>query len=186
MDKPSLRATMRARRAAYVAGLGVGERATLEAALAKGVCTLLPPGAFLGAYARHGAEIDVANIAPDMALPWFADAMAPCLFRRGPARERGPFGVRQPRASAPIVEPTVILIPLIAFDDRGYRLGQGGGHYDRLLAGLPDRGAVLAVGCAWDVQRVARVPEDAWDMTLDAVVTPSAAFVTARACVAGA
>ena len=172
MDKPSLRAAMRARRTAYVEGLSVDERASLEASLAARVRALLPPDAVVAAYARHGAEIDVSGVAPGMALPWFADAMAPCLFRIGPARERGPFGVRQPRASAPVVEPTVILVPLIAFDDRGYRLGQGGGHYDRLLASLPDRGAVLAIGCAWEMQRVERVPEDAWDMALDAVVTP--------------
>ena len=81
--------------------------------------------------------------------------------------------MRQPRARGAIMEPTVILVPLLAADARGFRLGQGGGHYDRLLAGLPDRGAVLVIGLAWDMQIIAHVPDDPWDMTLDATATPT-------------
>lgn len=132
----------------------------------------LPADAVIAAYAPHGAEIDPRGVATGMAFPWFADAMGNCLFRLGPASERGPFGVRQPRASAPAVTPTVILAPLIAADRHGTRLGQGGGHYDRLIAALPDRAAVMVIGCAWDMQVVERLMADPWDMSLDGVATP--------------
>lgn len=133
----------------------------------------LPPGATIAAYAPHGAEIDPRGVANGMAFPWFADAMAACQFRLGPAVERGPFGVRQSRASAALVQPTVILTPLIAADRHGGRLGQGGGHYDRLIAALPDRAAVMVIGCAWDMQVVDRLNADPWDMALDALATPT-------------
>jgi 5-formyltetrahydrofolate cyclo-ligase len=172
---------MRAARKAYVVGLTADERAALESALAAIVRCHLPEGAIMGSYAPHGAEIDPGGISSTAALPWFADAMSECVFRSGPARERGPFGVRQPRGQAAPVQPDVILTPLLAADKRGYRLGQGGGHYDRLLAGLPDRGAVMVIGVAWDIQIIDHVPEDPWDMALDAVATPARWIVPAPA-----
>jgi 5-formyltetrahydrofolate cyclo-ligase len=69
------------------------------------------------------------------------------------------------------VEPSVLIVPLLAFDARGYRLGYGGGFYDRTLEGLRARGPVLAVGFAFAAQEVAEVPTDATDQRLDAVVT---------------
>jgi len=164
---------MRAERRAYVAGLAPGERAALEAALGAIVRPYLPAGAIIGSYAPHGGEIDPARIAPGATLPWFADAMGECVFRPGPATQRGPFGVRQPSQRGAPVQPTVIFTPLLAADTRGYRLGQGGGHYDRLLAGLPDRAAVMVIGVAWDMQIIPHVPDDPWDMALDAVATPT-------------
>lgn len=172
-DKTAARAAMRSLRLAFVDALAAGERAALEAALAATIRTHLPPGAVIAAYAPHGAEIDPGGVAPAMALPWFADAMSACRFRRGPATERGPFGVRQPARAQPIVQPAVILAPLLAADRHGHRLGQGGGHYDRLLAALPDRAAVIVIGCAWDMQIVAGLDPDPWDMPLDAVATPT-------------
>lgn len=172
-DKTTLRAAMRAARRAYVASLTETKRTELESGLAAIVRPRLPENAIVGSYAPHGSEINPGAIAPTAALPWFADAMSECVFRPGPARERGPFGVRQPRGHGAPVQPDVILAPLLAVDIRGFRLGQGGGHYDRLLAGLPDRGAVLVIGVAWDMQIIDHVPEDAWDMALDAVATPT-------------
>lgn len=69
------------------------------------------------------------------------------------------------------VEPEVLIVPLLAWDRRGFRLGYGGGFYDRTLAGLRARGPVLAVGFAFAAQEVAEVPTDAFDQRLDAVVT---------------
>ncbi|MDK2773694.1 MAG: 5-formyltetrahydrofolate cyclo-ligase, partial [Tabrizicola sp.] len=66
-----------------------------------------------------------------------------------------------------------------AFDARGYRLGYGGGFYDRTLAGLRARGQVLAVGFAFAAQEVAKVPTDAFDQRLDAVVTEKGVTVFA-------
>jgi 5-formyltetrahydrofolate cyclo-ligase len=69
------------------------------------------------------------------------------------------------------VEPQVLIVPLLAWDARGYRLGYGGGFYDRTLEGLRAKGPVLAVGFAFAAQEVAEVPTDATDQRLDAVVT---------------
>ena len=69
------------------------------------------------------------------------------------------------------VEPEVMIVPLLAWDARGYRLGYGGGFYDRTLQGLRAKGPVLAVGFAYAAQEVAEVPIDALDQRLDAMVT---------------
>jgi 5-formyltetrahydrofolate cyclo-ligase len=77
------------------------------------------------------------------------------------------------------VEPEVLIVPMLAWDRRGYRLGYGGGFYDRTLAGLRMRGRVLAVGFAYSAQEVAEVPIDAFDQRLDAVVTEKGVTVFA-------
>jgi 5-formyltetrahydrofolate cyclo-ligase len=69
------------------------------------------------------------------------------------------------------VEPSVLIVPLLAFDARGYRLGYGGGFYDRTLEGLRAKGPVLAVGFAFAAQEVVEVPIDATDQRLDAIAT---------------
>ncbi len=69
------------------------------------------------------------------------------------------------------VEPEVLIVPMLAFDARGFRLGYGGGFYDRTLEGLRAKGKVLAIGFAFAAQEVAEVPIDATDQRLDAVVT---------------
>jgi 5-formyltetrahydrofolate cyclo-ligase len=69
------------------------------------------------------------------------------------------------------VDPAVLIVPLLAFDARGFRLGYGGGFYDRTLEALRARGPVLAVGFAFSAQEVAEVPTDATDQRLDLIVT---------------
>ncbi|MYE07975.1 MAG: 5-formyltetrahydrofolate cyclo-ligase, partial [Acidimicrobiaceae bacterium] len=65
-----------------------------------------------------------------------------------------------------------VLVPLTAFDGRCHRLGQGGGFYDRALASLPSgRHRPAAIGVAYSFQQVADVPQDRWDVPLDAVAT---------------
>jgi 5-formyltetrahydrofolate cyclo-ligase len=64
-----------------------------------------------------------------------------------------------------------MIVPLLAWDARGYRLGYGGGFYDRTLQGLRAKGPVLAVGFAYAAQEVAEVPIDEFDQRLDAMVT---------------
>ena len=97
----------------------------------------------------------------------------PLRFREwtpGCAMIAGTFGAAIP-AEGGWIEPEVLIVPLLAFDARGYRLGYGGGFYDRTLERLRARGPVLAVGFAFDAQEVAEVPIDATDQRLDAVVT---------------
>ena len=70
-----------------------------------------------------------------------------------------------------MVEPDVLLVPLLAFDRAGYRLGYGGGYYDRTLAALRAKKRILAVGLAFAVQEVAQVPHEDFDERLDFVLT---------------
>ena len=65
----------------------------------------------------------------------------------------------------------MLIVPLLAFDRRGFRLGYGGGFYDRTLAGLRARGAVTAIGFGFAAQEVAEVPAEATDARLDLIVT---------------
>jgi 5-formyltetrahydrofolate cyclo-ligase len=89
------------------------------------------------------------------------------------------FGTQEPAATAPSVAPSVLLVPLLAFDAAGYRLGYGGGFYDRSLALLRAAGDTLAVGLAYADQQVAAVPREATDQPLDLVVTERRVIVPA-------
>ena len=82
----------------------------------------------------------------------------------------GTFGAQVP-ARLDWLEPAVLIVPLVAFDRRGGRLGYGGGFYDRTLAGLRTRGPVLAVGFAFAAQEAEDLPLEATDQTLDLIVT---------------
>lgn len=97
----------------------------------------------------------------------------PLKFREwtpGCAMTAGEFGALIP-AEGVWIEPEVLIVPLLAFDARGYRLGYGGGFYDRTLQALRGRRPTLAIGFAFAAQQVSEVPIDANDQRLDAVIT---------------
>jgi 5-formyltetrahydrofolate cyclo-ligase len=86
----------------------------------------------------------------------------------------------QPKRSAPVVEPDLILVPLIAVDGRGTRLGRGKGHYDRALARLKKSGGKL-IGIGWALQRlVDTIPADEWDIPLDGFASPNGVELFSR------
>ena len=78
--------------------------------------------------------------------------------------------MRQVVASAAVVVPTVVFVPLVGFTTAGARLGMGGGHYDRWLAAHPH---ALVMGLGWDCQEVAVLPLEPHDKPLAAIVTPT-------------
>lgn len=88
----------------------------------------------------------------------------------GCAMVAGEYGALIPAEGA-WIEPEVLIVPLLAFDARSYRLGYGGGFYDRTLEALRARGPRLAIGFGFAAQEVAEVPIDATDQRLDMVVT---------------
>ena len=109
-----------------------------------------------------------------VALPVVAGAKEPLVFRRWQPEtplEEGPFGTLHPGPDQREVTPGVLLVPLLAFDDKGFRLGWGGGYYDRTLARLRASGPVNAVGVAYHAQQVDSVPHTSDDQPLDMVVT---------------
>jgi len=80
----------------------------------------------------------------------------------------GAYGIHEPLEDWPRAVPDLVLVPLLAFDDHGYRLGHGGGYYDRTLAALP---RARAIGIAYAGQRMDFLPHDAHDYPLDAILT---------------
>lgn len=145
-------------------------------------------GAVVAGYWPLGSELDVrplmlrlAQAGAEMALPVTRAGDRPLEFRRwrpGDVLEPGAHGVSQPKADAPVVVPGVLLVPLLAFDAAGWRLGYGAGYYDRTLAGLRARlleARPLAVGIAYAAQELPDVPRHAGDQRLDGVVTERSA-----------
>ncbi|MGH1350248.1 MAG: 5-formyltetrahydrofolate cyclo-ligase [Methyloligellaceae bacterium] len=85
----------------------------------------------------------------------------------------GQLNIPEPDSKARNVTPDILLIPLLAFDKNGYRLGYGKGHYDRTLAELRKNASVTAVGIAYDAQEIPQIPFDQYDQRLDWILTPS-------------
>lgn len=182
-DKTCLRTAALARRK----GAGIPGSAFLPAFAALPI----PPGAVLAGYWPIGDEADVRPLLDawtargfPAALPLVAAKDAPLLFRRwrpGMTLEAGPHKTFHPPASAGEVEPRVLLVPLLAFDGRGGRLGYGGGYYDRTLAALRGAGKqVLAVGVAFAAQEVLDLPMENHDQRLDWLITERGALERLR------
>ena len=94
------------------------------------------------------------------------------LWREGSPLEDGPLKTRHPVSDAIQVKPNVLLVPLLAYDDAGNRLGWGGGFYDRTLGAYKLEGRpVIAIGTCYDDQHMAHLPFDEFDMPMDWIVT---------------
>jgi 5-formyltetrahydrofolate cyclo-ligase len=118
--------------------------------------------------------IELFNTGCQMALPVVQGRGQSLLFRAwrpGDPLEAGVFGTLQPAARRETVEPDALLVPLLACDGAGWRLGYGGGFYDRTLGGLRARRQVTAVGVGFDPQLVTDVPHGPDDQPLDWLLT---------------
>lgn len=130
----------------------------------------IDPLPLLRRLAEHGHPI---------ALPFVEGAGRPLVFKRwrpGDPLHAGQFGALQPGAGAETLEPAALIVPLLAFDSDGFRLGRGGGFYDRTIAELRARGPVLTVGLAFAAQLVLEVPREPHDQRLDWIVTEEGAL----------
>lgn len=85
------------------------------------------------------------------------------------------FGIPMPAHDRPVVKPAVLILPMLAFDERGMRLGYGGGYSDRTMTELRRRGPLVCVGIAYGAQEVERVPAESFDQRLDWIVTEKGA-----------
>lgn len=178
--KSELRAEALRRRRAFAGSITPAQRAELEAALARNVLPHLADAKIVAAYCAMDEEIGVGlvltGLRPDQRVlfPWFASRGADMIWREGPATERGQLGILEPAATARALDPDLVLVPLVAADRRGTRIGFGKGHYDKALAGRREKGTVRTIGIAWDVQiSDAPFPADPWDFPLDAIATPT-------------
>lgn len=169
-----------AKRAARVASLA--RRAGLDPALGSELGARLlaerppPPGAAVAGFWPMGGEIDIRPLLETLharghavLLPETPARGNPLIFRHwhpGMAMLPERFGTLRPTGA--VATPDWLLVPLLAFDRAGRRLGYGGGYYDRTLAELP---GATAIGIAWAAQEVAEVPAGPHDARLDAIAT---------------
>jgi 5-formyltetrahydrofolate cyclo-ligase len=116
----------------------------------------------------------LADAGARLALPVVAGRSKPLIMRAwnfGEPLGSGVWGIRGPRPEAPEVEPDILLVPLLAFDRTGHRLGYGGGYYDLTIAFLRARKSIVAIGLAYTAQEIAAVPATPRDAALDLVLT---------------
>ena len=181
-DKSALRRAARARRAALppeirrraadaVARADLSALGSLAGRAVAGYAAKpdeLDAGPLLRRLAEEGARLALPRT-PAVGLPLTFHAWTP-----GDPLVPGPFGLREPPPEAPVVLPVLLFVPCLAFSPEGFRLGYGGGFYDRTLAALraarPPTERPVAVGLAFMAQELAFSPE-AYDQTLDYVLT---------------
>ena len=180
-DKRAERTRALARRAAAFAAHGASAGARLAT---HGLSFLdLAPDAIISGFSAIRDEIDAAPLLArlhaaghPLGLPVMQGKGLPLLFRTwspGDAMGKVQWGIAEPLPDKPVLEPDVVLVPLLAFDAAGHRLGYGGGFYDRTLTRLRAIKPVVAVGVAYDELKVDAVPHRSYDEPLDWVLTPS-------------
>lgn len=186
-DKLSLRARLRGvRRRLAAEGPDAAARAAERLPLDD-----LPPFASFSGYVAQGSEMDaqplmrrLAGTGAVAALPVAESRDAALTFRRWDlcaVLEPDAFGIPAPPAGFDLVQPDLIVAPLLAFDRRGGRLGQGAGHYDRTIANLRATKPVFVLGLAYAGQELDEIPMEPHDERLDAILTETAFIPVARA-----
>jgi 5-formyltetrahydrofolate cyclo-ligase len=177
-QKRELRGQCAARRDALSAELRQG---AAEAIAARALPLAIMPGAVVSGFMPLKSEINplplmqkLAAAGVLLALPAIAGRGKPLITRAwafGDPLDRGQWGIREPKPEAAEVDPDILLVPLLAFDRAGHRLGYGAGYYDMTIAQLREVKPICAVGLAYAAQEVARVPRTARDARLDLVLT---------------
>ena len=121
----------------------------------------------------------VVGAGGEAALPVVAGQGQVLIFRqwnRGDPLDPGPFGTAHPTPRAPAMAPDILLLPLIAYDKTGHRLGYGAGYYDRTVEALRAQRGVVVIGLAYDEQEIDAVPAGNHDQRLDAIITDARAL----------
>ncbi len=185
-DKRSLRKRMRALRLVADQKQGPDAALGLIAAFMPRIEELaLTPDRIVAGFWPIITEIDIRPLLArieargmPLALPVMVGPDVPLQFRRWrPGDDRlveGPHGTAHPPDSKPAVIPSVLFVPGLAFDREGYRLGQGGGHYDRTLRALRHQYDITAIGVGYAVQRLPQVPHGEHDERMDWLLSEDA------------
>lgn len=198
MNKPSLREYFLALRS----GISPTEASQAAQALIPHALPYLQNARCVAAYLPMRGELNILPLMTTLAAQGITTAL-PVIhpntkilsfhaWKPGDLLANGPFGVQQPPQTAPVVTPEVILVPMLAFDDAGHRLGYGGGYYDATLRGIRDQGLgvretkyslslasepwslspPLFIGVAYSLQHSPTpLPAESFDERLDGVVT---------------
>jgi 5-formyltetrahydrofolate cyclo-ligase len=152
-----------------------------EAIAARPFPAAVAPDAIVAGFMPMKSEINplplmrkLAAAGARLALPVVAGKGQPLIMRAwgfGEPLAAGVWGIREPPATAPVVAPDLLIVPLLAFDRAGQRIGYGAGYYDMTIAALRTRKEVLAIGLAFAEQEIAAVPATERDVPLDLVLT---------------
>jgi 5-formyltetrahydrofolate cyclo-ligase len=155
--------------------------AAAEAIAARAFPVVARPGTIVSGFMPIKSEINplplmkaLTGQGARLALPVIAGRGAPLVMRPWKLDEpldRGQWGIREPKADAAEVEPDILLVPLLAFDRAGHRIGYGAGYYDLTIAALRERKPIIAIGLAFAAQEVPAVPATPRDARLDLVLT---------------
>jgi 5-formyltetrahydrofolate cyclo-ligase len=160
--------------------------ADMRAAAAQAIATrpfpvAIPPGAIVSGFMPLKSEINpipllrnLAEAGARLGLPAVAGKGKPLIMRAfafGETLASGVWGIREPKPDAPQVDPDILIVPLLAFDRRGHRIGYGAGYYDMTITALRALKAIVAVGIAFAAQEIVDVPNTPRDARLDLVLT---------------
>jgi 5-formyltetrahydrofolate cyclo-ligase len=178
----SLKAQIRRDAAARRDALPAAERAAAAATIAaRPLPVAVPAGAIVSGFSPLKSEINpvplmraFAAAGASLALPVVAGRGKPLVMRAwsfGAPLVAGVWGIREPPPSAPQVFPDILIVPLLAFDRAGHRIGYGAGYYDMTIAQLRGIKPVIAIGVAYAAQEIAEIPTTPRDARLDFVLT---------------
>jgi 5-formyltetrahydrofolate cyclo-ligase len=156
-------------------------RMAAEAIAARPFPVPVPTGVIVSGFMPLKSEINplplmqkLSEAGASFALPAIAGRGKPLIMRAwefGGPLDRGQWGIREPKPEAPEVAPDILLVPMLAFDRNGYRIGYGAGYYDMTIANFRAMKPVVAVGIAFAAQEVPVVPKTSRDARLDLVLT---------------
>jgi 5-formyltetrahydrofolate cyclo-ligase len=181
--KAELRVQARARRDALPAS---ARAAAARAIAARPFPVALTPRTIVSGFMPLGSEISpialmrmLAAAGAQLALPVVCGRGKPLSMRAFSFGQRlvpGVWGIREPAADAAEVFPDILLVPLLAFDRGGHRIGYGAGHYDHTFAHLRKSNDVTGIGLAFSVQETPAIPALSHDVALDFVLTEKDVF----------
>jgi 5-formyltetrahydrofolate cyclo-ligase len=176
--KAELRRQSRARREALPV---MEQSAAAQTIAARGLPIPVPASAVVSGYSPLKFEISplplmrrAADAGAQLALPVVQGRGSPLIMRAwsfGEALGSGVWGIREPKPEAPEVFPDILIVPILAFDRAGYRLGYGAGYYDMTITRLHVMKPITAIGIAFAAQEIAEVPKTPRDARLDLVLT---------------
>ncbi len=177
--KKYLRQEMRRHRMAYHETIQQGE--VDERLLSSFRSFGIPTDRIIAGYVALEAELNITPLLETLfeegyriCLPVVIDPTQPLIFRQwcpGDSLIKDSMGIPAPASDALVVDPDVLLIPLLAFDEQGNRLGQGKGHYDMTMTLLSAKKTILAVGMAYEGQKISSMPTYPTDYPMDVIIT---------------
>src|SRR5205807_2246957 len=142
--------------------------AAAQAIAARPFPIAVPPNAVVSGFMPLKSEINpvplmrkLAEAGVKLALPVLVGRGKPLIMRAyafGDALASGQWGIREPKPDAPEVFPDILLVPLLAFDRSGHRIGYGAGYYDMTITALRAHKSVTAIGIAFAAQEIAAIP----------------------------